>query len=380
VGHEYEFEILQKDDNTAIPIRVNHIKHHVYDIEFEPNSTSSYVLKAKAKTPPGSPGAERNKLFDEFNLNSRRESLDSNGSSSRGVVNASSSGFIPESSSSIAAAAPLRLRKSSTPRPHYRNSTGSSNFTPYTTNTTFANFGEVEEVGGTGTTLNTNTAAPHKSTFSQISSLEDILEKTKTEIYKKLNDLKAAAIKVQFEVESDRPVVFEVRKASDGEVVDFQPVQQPNNRHIIYFNYDQIVDFVIGVRSRDPNNRDEVALNAQIDGELNSFLKIRQISSRNFIASYSIFFCKNMCSFNTQNEEKYLTFLKSFQKYYKTPKLFGDNFCELYFPIFLFRAPLKLNFHSFFFFRFNLVGSDRKPFRFINIRVIYMALIFINAY
>ncbi len=244
VGHEYEFEILQKDDNLAIPIRVNHIKHHVYDIEFEPNSTSSYVLKAKAK------GSGRKKLFDEFNLNSRRQSSDSNKSA--------------QSAESAASGPQIRKHSGSRPAPHFRNSTGSSDFTP-TTFTTFTTTNYEDSSYATTTNM-----PARKSTFSQISSLEDILEKTKTEIYRKLNDLKAAAIKVQLEVESDKPVEFEVTKARDGQPVDFQPLLQPNNRHTIYFNYDQIVDFVIGVRNKEPavDSFDEDAvLNAQIDSK-----------------------------------------------------------------------------------------------------------------
>ena len=128
-----------------------------------------------------------------------------------------------------------------------------------------------------------NNNITNKSTYSQISSLENILEKTKTEIYKKLNDLKAAVIKVQLEVEYNNPVDFEVKKASDGTPVEFQPVEHPNNRHIIYFNYDRIVDFIIGVKNRvtvtnnasnlivnDANSdedEDTDVVNAQIDGK-----------------------------------------------------------------------------------------------------------------
>jgi hypothetical protein len=226
----------------TVPIRVNHIKHHVYDIEFEPNSTSSYVLKAKAKG-AGGDSSKSTKLFDEFNMNSRRQSSDSN-----------------KSNQSAGESSAPQLRKRAGPRvaPHFRNSTGSSDLTS-TTYTTFTTNYEDSSFAN----------MPRKSTFSQISSLEDILEKTKTEIYRKLNDLKAAAIKVQLEVESDKPVEFEVTKAKDGQPVEFQPFVHPNNRHVIYFNYDQIVDFAIGVRNKNLalGSFDENAVvNAQIDG------------------------------------------------------------------------------------------------------------------
>ncbi len=47
--------------------------------------------------------------------------------------------------------------------------------------------------------LNLSNASISKMTNGVYSNLENLLEKTKTEIHKKLKDLKASAIKVQLE-------------------------------------------------------------------------------------------------------------------------------------------------------------------------------------
>lgn len=113
-----------------------------------------------------------------------------------------------------------------------------------------------------------------KSNSNQLSSLENILERTKSEINKKLKDLKAAAIKVQLEVEYKNPLAFVVTKASNGQPIEFQPIDKPNDRHVIYFNYDSTVDFSIGIREDPANqvlNKDdssdssEQVLNAEIE-------------------------------------------------------------------------------------------------------------------
>ena len=91
------------------------------------------------------------------------------------------------------------------------------------------------------------------SSLGKYSDLGSLIERTKTEIHKKLKDLKTAEIKVQLEVEYKNKLAFRVTKTSDGEPIDFQPLEQPNDRHVIYFNYDSIVDFSIGVKNLTPS-------------------------------------------------------------------------------------------------------------------------------
>lgn len=76
-----------------------------------------------------------------------------------------------------------------------------------------------------------------------------------------------------FLVEYKDQLAFEVKKSIDGEPIEFQPVQNSDDRHVIYFNYDSIVDFSIGVKSRlSPDNESkpkEERLNAQIEVSVN---------------------------------------------------------------------------------------------------------------
>lgn len=69
-------------------------------------------------------------------------------------------------------------------------------------------------------------------------------------------------------------LAFEVKKASNGQPIEFQPVKNANDRQVIHFNYDSIVDFSIGVQKRLETNptssssADET-LNAQIEVSVN---------------------------------------------------------------------------------------------------------------
>lgn len=72
-----------------------------------------------------------------------------------------------------------------------------------------------------------------------------------------------------FKVEYKDQLAFEVKK-SDGEPIEFQPVVQssdhPDNRQVIYFNYDSIVDFSIGVKgnSKSPETTTTTSTTATI--------------------------------------------------------------------------------------------------------------------
>lgn len=143
VANEYDFEILQKDTGHSIPIRVTHRKNHVYDIEFEPSSTTAYVLKARAKN------------------DSDNESVGSHHHTGR----AASAGY-------------LGSRKSSLPRGQPRKSSNTNSDNIHLTNSSNAS----------GDVLNDFQTDGGKK--SSLSSIEDILEKAKSEIYRKLNDLK----------------------------------------------------------------------------------------------------------------------------------------------------------------------------------------------
>lgn len=70
-----------------------------------------------------------------------------------------------------------------------------------------------------------------------------------------------------------------MKKASDGQPVEFRPAQNVNDRHVIYFNYDSIVDFSIGVKnpeqdtlsssdSSDSSSKKAETLNAYIEGKI----------------------------------------------------------------------------------------------------------------
>jgi 2,3-bisphosphoglycerate-independent phosphoglycerate mutase len=82
----------------------------------------------------------------------------------------------------------------------------------------------------------------------------------------------------RFKVEYKDQLAFEVKKASDGQPVEFRPAQNVNDRHVIYFNYDSIVDFSIGVKnpeqdtlsssdSSDSSSKKAETLNAYIEGK-----------------------------------------------------------------------------------------------------------------
>ncbi len=73
-----------------------------------------------------------------------------------------------------------------------------------------------------------------------------------------------------FEVENKKQLAFFVTKTSDGQPIDFEPVEKPNDRHVIYFNYDSIVDFSIGVKAiekDDPDYVENKQNNSQDDDE-----------------------------------------------------------------------------------------------------------------
>jgi hypothetical protein len=108
------------------------------------------------------------------------------------------------------------------------------------------------------------------------SSIEDVLERTKAEIFKKLNDLRTSAMRVQLEIEHDSALDFDVKQKRNAFTNDLIPVEftsardnNNNDRQSIYFNTDKIVDLLIAVRNRDPAeaNYEEEQLNAHLDGK-----------------------------------------------------------------------------------------------------------------
>ena len=74
-------------------------------------------------------------------------------------------------------------------------------------------------------------------------------------------------------VENKNPLAFKVTNSNDGKPIEFQPYKRPNDRQIIYFNYDSIVDFTIDVRNTSPLpeedslSNSEETLNAEIDSK-----------------------------------------------------------------------------------------------------------------
>jgi hypothetical protein len=55
-------------------------------------------------------------------------------------------------------------------------------------------------------------------------------------------------------VQSENFLEFKVLKTSNRKSIEFQPIEKPNNRHIIYFNSHSIQDFSILIRNASANN------------------------------------------------------------------------------------------------------------------------------
>ena len=63
-------------------------------------------------------------------------------------------------------------------------------------------------------------------------------------------------IYINFLVEYKKPLGFRVTKTSDGQPIDFEPVStRQKNLQTIYFDYDTIVDFSIGIKEEQQLNR-----------------------------------------------------------------------------------------------------------------------------
>jgi len=71
------------------------------------------------------------------------------------------------------------------------------------------------------------------------------------------------------QVQHENLLEFKVLKDSNGEPIEFQPIEKPNNRHIIYFNSHSIDDFSILIRNASPKDsaKDTDILNSEIESK-----------------------------------------------------------------------------------------------------------------
>ncbi len=91
-------------------------------------------------------------------------------------------------------------------------------------------------------------------------------------------------------VENKKKLAFFVTKASDGQPIDFEPIEKPNDKHVIYFNYDTIIDFSIGVKSIDKNDQIDIVDDLKDEETLNAEIECRNKFILLYNNNYSLFF------------------------------------------------------------------------------------------
>lgn len=122
-------------------------------------------------------------------------------------------------------------------------------------------------------TSSTLVASRDDFTQNDINEYERIIKIAKNEIHKQLNDLKQP-IKVLFQIEHRNPIVFVITNSLTDEPVDFKSTYKPKNRHIIYFDYDDFIDFTVNVQKDKIREDFGLISNRQAEEFLNGLIEI----------------------------------------------------------------------------------------------------------
>lgn len=102
---------------------------------------------------------------------------------------------------------------------------------------------------------------------------ENLINKAKNEIYKKLNDINQPT-NVLLQIEHTNPIMFFITDSLTNESIEFKPSYKPRNRHLAYFEYNSLTDFSIEVQKNRFREELNYRFNKQNDDALNASIEV----------------------------------------------------------------------------------------------------------